>query len=154
MKEDEPGMKTKTILVMNGPNLNLLGAREPDVYGELSLARINDRLTREAEALGTRLEFFQSNHEGALIDRLHAAAGQADGVVFNAGAYTHTSVALADAIRATGLRVIEVHLSNVYRREAYRHHSCLAPACWGVVAGLGWKAYVCALRALLMDEEI
>jgi 3-dehydroquinate dehydratase-2 len=139
---------------MNGPNLNLLGEREPGIYGALSLPRINERLTREADALGARLEFFQSNHEGALVDRLHAAAGKADGVVLNAGAYTHTSIALADAIRATKLRVIEVHLSNIHAREEYRHHSYLAPACWGVVCGLGWKSYVCALRALLLPEEI
>ena len=144
----------KTVWVINGPNLNLLGTREPGIYGALTLEEINRRVAREAEALGARAEFFQSNHEGALVDRLHAAAadGAIEGVVLNAGAYTHTSVALADAIRATGLRVIEVHLSNVHRREAFRHHSYLSPVCEGVICGLGWKSYVLAIRALLIEE--
>lgn len=142
----------KTILVLNGPNLNLLGAREPGIYGALTLEEINRRVAREAETLGGRVEFFQSNHEGALVDRLQAAAGTVDGVVLNAGAYTHTSVALADAISGTGLRVIEVHLSNVHKREAFRHRSFLSPVCEGVVCGLGWKSYVLALRALLTND--
>jgi len=146
------GNDVKTIWIINGPNLNLLGAREPGIYGALTLEEINRRITREAEALGARVEFFQSNHEGALIDRLHAAMGTADGVVLNAGAYTHTSVALADAVSGTGLRVIEVHLSNVHKREEFRRHSCLSAVCEGVVCGLGWKSYVLALRALLMEE--
>ena len=143
----------KTILIMNGPNLNLLGVREPGIYGALSLEEINRRAGREAEALGARAEFFQSNGEGALVDALHGAMGRVDGVVLNAGAYTHTSVALADAISATGLRVIEVHLSNVHRREEFRRHSFLSPVCAGVICGLGWKSYVLALRALLMEDE-
>ncbi len=142
----------KTILVMNGPNLNLLGVREPGIYGALTLQEINERIAKEAEVLGARVEFFQSNHEGALVDRLHEAMGQVEGVVLNAGAYTHTSVALADAISGTGLRVIEVHLSNVHKREEFRHHSYLSPVCAGVIAGLGWASYVLALRALLMEE--
>ena len=143
----------KTILIVNGPNLNLLGAREPGIYGALTLEEINRRIGREAEALGARATFFQSNHEGELIDRLHAAAGAVDGVVLNAGAYTHTSVALADAVSGARLRVIEVHLSNVHRREEFRRHSFLSPVCEGVICGLGWKSYVLALRALLMDEK-
>jgi len=147
-------MKTaKTVLVMNGPNLNLLGAREPGIYGALTLEEINRRVAREAEALGGHAEFFQSNHEGELVDKLHAAAGEVQGVVLNAGAYTHTSVALADAISGTGLRVIEVHLSNVHRREAFRQQSFLSPVCEGVISGLGWKAYVLAVRALLTEDE-
>jgi len=142
----------KTILIINGPNLNLLGSREPGIYGALTLEEINRRVAREAEALGGRVEFFQSNHEGALVDRLQAAAGAVDGVALNAGAYTHTSVALADAIKGTGLRVIEVHLSNVHKREVFRHHSFLSPVCEGVICGLGWKSYVLAVRALLLDD--
>ena len=142
----------KTILVLNGPNLNLLGVREPGVYGTLTLEEINRRVAREAEAMGGRVEFFQSNHEGALVDRLQAAAGAVSGVVLNAGAYTHTSVALADAVSGTGLRVIEVHLSNVHKREAFRRHSFLSPVCEGVICGLGWKSYVLAVRALLTDD--
>ena len=143
----------KTILIVNGPNLNLLRTREPAIYGALTLEEINRRIAREAEALGARATFFQSNHEGELIDRLHAAAGAVDGVVLNAGAYTHTSVALADAVSGAGLRVIEVHLSNVHGREAFRRHSFLSPVCEGVICGLGWKSYVLALRALLMPDE-
>lgn len=143
----------KTILIINGPNLNLLGTREPNIYGALTLEEINRRIAREAEALGARVEFFQSSHEGALIDRLHAAANTVHGVVFNAGAYTHTSVALADAISATGHRVIEVHLSNVFKREEFRWHSFLSSVCQGVICGLGWKSYVLALRALLMEDD-
>jgi 3-dehydroquinate dehydratase-2 len=149
---------SKTILVMNGPNLNMLGEREPGIYGSLSLETIHARLAREAEALGGRTVFFQSNHEGALIDRLQAAAGagehKADAVILNAGAYTHTSVALADAVRAVRLPVIEVHLSNVHAREAFRHQSYLSPVCAGVICGLGWKSYLCAVYALLLPEDI
>ena len=114
------------ILVMNGPNLNLLGVREPGIYGDVSLEAIRTRLEREAQALDAQVEFYQSNHEGDLVDCLHAHMGRVDGVILNAGAYTHTSVALRDAITATRLRVIEVHLSNVHAREEFRHHSYLA----------------------------
>ena len=145
-------MKPKTILVMHGPNLNLLGTREPGIYGQLTMAEIDRRLVREAESLGARVICFQSNHEGALVDRLQEAVGEVDGVVLNAGAYTHTSIALADAIKGTGLRVIEVHLSNVHAREAFRHHSYLSPVCAGVICGLGWRSYQYALRALIEGE--
>lgn len=144
----------KHILVMNGPNLNLLGQREPGVYGALTLEKINARIAREAEALGVAVRFFQSNHEGALIDCLHSAMGETDGVILNAGGYTHTSVALADAVKAIEIPVIEVHLSNVQRREVFRHHSFLSAVCVGTICGLGWKSYVCALRALAMEEDI
>ena len=140
------------ILVLNGPNLNLLGTREPAVYGRATLADL-ERVCREAAAIhGHEIDFRQSNHEGVLIDALHEAghtpAGTVAGVAFNAGAYTHTSVALHDAIKAIGLPVIEVHLSNVQAREAFRHHSFLAPACLGVVAGFGVDSYVLAIDAL------
>lgn len=142
----------KRILVMNGPNLNLLGVREPGIYGDISLERINERLRSEAQALGAQIEFYQSNHEGDLVDCLHAHMGRVDGVILNAGAYTHTSVALRDAIAATKLTVVEVHLSNVHAREEFRHHSYLAPVCRGVVCGFGWKSYLLALMGLLTDE--
>ena len=141
------------ILVMNGPNLNLLGVREPGIYGDVSLEAIRTRLEREAQALDAQVEFYQSNHEGDLVDCLHAHMGRVDGVILNAGAYTHTSVALRDAITATRLRVIEVHLSNVHAREEFRHHSYLAPVCKGVICGFGWKSYLLALQALLLDER-
>ena len=141
------------ILVMNGPNLNLLGVREPGIYGDVSLEAIRMRLEREAQALDAQVEFYQSNHEGDLVDCLHAHMGRVDGVILNAGAYTHTSVALRDAITATRLRVIEVHLSNVHAREEFRHHSYLAPVCRGVICGFGWKSYLLALQALLLDER-
>lgn len=141
------------ILVMNGPNLNLLGVREPGIYGDVSLEAIRTRLEREAQALDAQVEFYQSNHEGDLVDCLHAHMGRVDGVILNAGAYTHTSVALRDAITATRLRVIEVHLSNVHAREEFRHHSYLAAVCQGVICGFGWKSYLLALQALLLDER-
>ncbi|MCS7259424.1 MAG: type II 3-dehydroquinate dehydratase [Anaerolineae bacterium] len=136
------------ILVLHGPNLNLLGSREPSIYGSLTLDAINARLMEYAQREGLTLRTFQSNHEGALIDALHDAMHWADGVIFNPGAYTHTSYALRDAIAAIGVPVVEVHLSNVYAREAFRHHSVLAPVCIGQVAGFGWRSYLVALYAL------
>ncbi len=141
-----------TILVLNGPNLNLLGVREPAIYGRATLADV-ERVCREsAGRYGHEIDFRQSNHEGVLVDALHEAgaapAGSVLGVVFNAAAYTHTSVALHDAIKAIGLPVIEVHLSNVHAREPFRHHSYLSPACAGVVMGFGATSYVLAIEAL------
>lgn len=148
-------MTQPQLLVLHGPNLNLLGQREPEIYGALTLADINQRLLNWAENHSVGLRTQQSNSEGALVDALHDAMTWADGVVFNPGAYTHTSVALRDAIAGTGLRVVEVHLSNVHAREAFRHKSLLAPVCVGQISGFGWRSYLLGLEAILggLDTE-
>lgn len=133
------------ILVMNGPNLNLLGEREPSVYGDNSLAAINGRLKAFAEKNGAEIDFYQSNHEGALIDKLHEARNVYDSVIFNAGAYTHYSYAIRDAIAAIKIPVIEVHMSNVHAREEFRHTSVISPVCKGTIAGFGEQSYFMAL---------
>jgi 3-dehydroquinate dehydratase-2 len=137
------------ILLLHGPNLNLLGKREPDIYGAMTLDEINHRLTELAAQRGVELRAFQANSEGALVDALQEAMSWADGVIFNPGAYTHTSVALRDAIAGTGLNVVEVHLSNVHAREEFRHKSLLAPVCIGQISGFGWRSYVLGLEGLL-----
>jgi len=139
----------KSILILHGPNLNLLGTREPEVYGPLTLDEINSRLVAAGEEMDADVRTFQSNSEGALIDALHDAREWAMGVVFNPGAYTHTSVALRDAIAAIVIPVIEVHLSNVYAREDFRHKSLLAPVCMGKITGFGWRSYLLGLQALI-----
>lgn len=137
------------VLLLNGPNLNLLGLREPGLYGSATLEGIETALGREAEALGATLECFQSNHEGALVDRIQAARGQSDGILINAGAFTHTSIALRDALLAVAIPFVELHLSNVHRREAFRHHSFLADQALGVICGFGPTSYSLALRGLV-----
>lgn len=141
------------ILVLNGPNLNLLGAREPGIYGTRTLAEIERELADLAQRHRAELAFFQSNHEGALVDRVHAARNEGiDFIVINAGAYTHTSIALRDALAAVAIPFIEVHLSNVHAREAFRHRSYLADLAVGSVVGLGWAGYRFALEFALTDR--
>ncbi|MTJ06275.1 MULTISPECIES: type II 3-dehydroquinate dehydratase [unclassified Anabaena] len=145
----ELNLPVLSILVLHGPNLNLLGLREPGIYGSLTLAEINRLLEAEAVHLQVETLPVQSNHEGVLIDAIHGALGKHQGIVINAGAYTHTSVALRDAIAAVNLPTVEVHLSNIYRREDFRHHSHIAPVAIGQISGFGAQSYVLGLQALV-----
>jgi len=151
-------MKTKTgrggrssspiVLVLNGPNLNLLGTREPDIYGRETLGDIEQACRRHCLANGLAIEFRQSNHEGELIDWIQEARGRCGGIVINPGGYSHTSVAIHDALLGVGLPVIEVHVSNIFARESFRHHSYVSPVAKGVICGLGGKGYILALDAM------
>jgi 3-dehydroquinate dehydratase-2 len=144
-----------SILILHGPNLNLLGQREPDIYGNLTLAEIDSHLIQAGNELELIVKTHHSNIEGELIDAIQKAQGWASGILFNPGGYTHTSVALRDAVAAIGLPVIEVHLSNVYAREEFRQHSLIAPVCVGKIAGFGWRSYLLGLYALkaILNEE-
>jgi len=137
------------ILLIHGPNLNMLGRREPEIYGHTTLAQIDDAARSRAIAAGATLLAFQSNHEGALIDFIQAEGWDADGIIINPGAYTHYGLALRDALAALHAPIVEIHLSNVYRREAFRHTSLIAPIATGQIAGLGWQGYMLALEWLL-----
>ena len=139
---------TQTIFVLNGPNLNMLGKREPGIYGGKTLKDIEADCRAAGQELGLEIDFRQSNHEGALVDWFHEANDKAAGVAINAGAYTHTSIALHDAIKAISVPVVELHISNVHAREEFRHHSMIAPACKGIICGFGTQSYVLALHAL------
>jgi 3-dehydroquinate dehydratase-2 len=141
------------ILVIHGPNLNLLGSREPDTYGTTTLEEINGDLSSAAKEWGAEVEFFQSNYEGALVDRIQESQSWADGILINPGGLTHTSVSLRDALTATGLPVVEVHLSNIFAREEFRHNSFVSPIALGIVSGFGPMGYGLGLNALLEHLE-
>jgi 3-dehydroquinate dehydratase-2 len=145
----ELNLSALSVLVLHGPNLNLLGTREPGVYGSLTLAEINRLLESKASELEVEMLPVQSNHEGVLVDAIHGALGKHQGIVINAGAYTHTSVAVRDAIAAVDLPTVEVHLSNIYRREDFRHHSYIAPVVIGQISGFGAQSYILGLQALV-----
>lgn len=142
-------MEVFSVLVLHGPNLNMLGRREPEVYGSMTLDEINRLLEQEAKALDSKLSIRQSNHEGVLIDAIHETVGKHQGILINPGAYTHTSVAIRDAIAAVGLPTVEVHLSNIYRREDFRHDSFIAPVAIGQISGFGANSYCLGLQALI-----
>ena len=138
----------KSVLLLNGPNLNMLGKRDPHIYGDITLAGIEKICLAKGTQLGISVTCAQSNHEGVLVDHIHAAQDSQDGIVLNPGAYTHTSIALMDAIASVDVPVVEIHLSNIYAREPFRRHSCLAPAVMGQIAGFGANGYELAIEAL------
>ncbi|MGE5416865.1 MAG: type II 3-dehydroquinate dehydratase [Acidobacteriota bacterium] len=139
----------KKVLVINGPNLNLLGSREKDLYGSVTLADIQNKMLARCEGLDVSVEFFQSNHEGEIIDKIHEARGVVDSVLINAGGLTHYSVSLHDALKAAAIPTIEVHMTNIYQREEFRHHSLVSPAAMGGIFGFGEQSYYLALDAAL-----
>lgn len=140
-----------SVLILNGPNLNLLGTRQPDVYGHTTLADIETMCMDHGAQIGMDVAFHQSNHEGVLVDHIHAARGTHDGIILNAGAYTHTSIALMDAIASVEVPAIELHLSNVHAREEFRHKSYIAKVCVGIICGFGARGYTLAMDALRKD---
>jgi 3-dehydroquinate dehydratase II len=144
-----------TVFILNGPNLNLLGVRDPSIYGHDTLGDIEERCTARAASLGLEIDFRQTNHEGQIVDWIQEARELADGIILNAGALTHTSVAVLDALAAAELPVVEVHLSNIFRRESFRHHSYVSLAANGVICGLGAQGYELALDAMarLIEDE-
>lgn len=139
----------KKIVIINGVNLNMLGVREPEIYGDRTLSDINEMIRKKAEELGVLVEFFQSNIEGEIVNAIHNCYKNADGIIINPGAFTHYSYAIRDALASVGVRAVEVHLSNVYKREEFRHKSVTAPECMGQISGLGEKGYLLALEALI-----
>lgn len=141
----------KSILLINGPNLNLLGTREPQIYGTTTLADVESSCKSHAESLGASFEAFQSNHEGAIIDRIHAARGKVDGIIINPGGFTHTSVAIRDALLGVNIPFIELHVTNVHARESWRHHSYLSDKAVGIIAGLGVFGYKVAVEHVAMN---
>ncbi len=142
-------MSKLKILVLHGPNLNLLGQREPEVYGKLTLGDINQLIVAESNDLGVQVSCLQSNHEGNLVEAIHNAFDNYQGIIINAGAYTHTSVAIRDALTGVNIPTVEVHLSNIYRREEFRHHSYIASVAIGQISGFGADSYILGLRALV-----
>ncbi|WP_223478629.1 type II 3-dehydroquinate dehydratase [Oricola indica] len=144
---------TDRILILNGPNLNLLGTREPATYGSETLSDVEATCERLGAELGFEVSTFQSNHEGALVDKIQEAGREATGVVFNPGAYSHTSIALRDAISGSGALVVEVHISNIHARERFRHHSHITPVAKGMICGLGTEGYLLAIRALAVHMK-
>jgi len=137
------------LLVLHGPNLNLLGQREPNIYGVMTLQNINNLLKEEGQKQQVSVDCFQSNHEGALVDAIHGAMGKCQGIMINAGAYTHTSIAIRDALAGVKIPTVEVHLSNIYQREEFRHHSYIAPIAIGQISGFGAQSYLLGLMALI-----
>jgi 3-dehydroquinate dehydratase II len=145
-------MSNLSILVINGPNLNMLGKREPNWYGHLSLEEINNKIIKFAQNRDIELGFFQSNIEGELINQIQKSIEHYNGIIINAGAYSHTSIAIRDAIASIHIPVIEVHISNIFNRESFRHHSCLAPVCVGSIIGFGYLGYILALQYFILSS--